>query len=843
MKKILFLLFVCYLSVSIYGQQNVGIGTTNPRPRAILDLTATDKGFLPPRTDPMSILGLTAQDAGLLIYNPADNYYYYWTGTQWLTLPDQDWQIIGGGAAQYSIPPVVGIGTTTPNATFHVNGTIRFESLLNSLDTTVLVTDALGYVTRRPLPNSAWDGDNQSLALLGNTLTISGGNSVNLPFTNIVPGLGLISSGPAGNQTIDVQANNGLNVDAVADAVQLGGPLIENTAITNGNFNLDVNLNGTGHFEVQNNGAPLIHADNVNNGRIGMGTGIVSSNNAFVEMVAQSRGILIPEVTDIQMNAIPVAAPQDLGLMVYNTDENVHMYWNGTCWLPVGVTICTDFSIDCGVGAGCIYTSSASIINFDMPVVLNSGSAVPVILAVAGVPNGVTVSFSSTSVVPTDTVNVSIAGSTNAAPGVYTLNFLALFGPIVQQCNYTLTIVPGSLTISSNAGVVNEISVAPNTTVASTQIDINFSAGACSACNQGLLSVSNVPAGVTASISTNPIPTSGGSSVITFTANSCANVGVYNILITLDLCGQLITFPYTLEVDTSVINVAANANNLNLFNMAATPACPITLICNIAPGITVSSNTTAAPAFTTGLFPAGSIIDINVGCDAFIVGKGGDGGRSDNDWTVPNCANINGLPGGPALSITTTGVTVNTSGSCNGLVGGGGGGGGAGSDVVHASLCMLPDFDSGGGGGGGAGGGLGGVTPGGDGCTSNSGTNGSFPPVAIPYGLGGGPCVGNCSFSIPFIGTFSFNYAGGVGGNGGSWGQPGSSGTGYNCGGSGTCSILGGTTGCDIGSGGGPGSAIISNGNTFIYVGQNVGPITCTGACTLTDPGLAGAVQ
>ncbi len=232
-----------------------------------------------------------------------------------------------------------------------------------------------------------------------------------------------------------------------------------------------------------------------------------------------------------------------------------------------------------------------------------------------------------------------------------------------------------------------------------------------------------------------------------------------------------------------------------------------------------------------------------MGCDAYIVGKGGDGGRSDNDWTVPSCNNINGLPGGPALVIATTGVTVNTSGSCNGLVGGGGGGGGAGSDVVHGSLCMLPGFDSGGGGGGGAGSGLGGVTPGGDGCTTNSGTNGNQPPVAIAYGLGGGPCTDNCSFTIPFIGTFSFNYAGGVGGNGGDWGQPGNNGTSYNCGGSGTCSILGGTTGCDIGSGGAGGPAIISNGNTFTYIGQNIGPINCTGSCILTDPGIAGSVQ
>lgn len=861
MKRILLLTIVTLSFTALLAQPgNVGIGTTNPRPRALLHLEDNNKGLLVPRTDTTAVNaagGLTNADKGLLIYNPTDNKFYYYTGTGWLSLPDNDWQILPGNQSQVSIPTNVGIGVPAPTANFHVSGTMRFQIAPSLADSIVLVMDANGNASTRVLPNSSWDGDNQNLSLVGNNLTISGGNTVALPFTNINAGLGLVASGPVGNQTIDVQANNGLNVDALADAVQLGGPLTENTTITNNNFNLDVNLNtpNAGRFQVQNNGNPLLHAENNNGGRIGIGTSTFTSPNALMEMYAQSKGVLIPEITTADMNAIPVVAPADLGLMVYNLDKNVHMYWNGTCWLPVGVTICTDFSIDCGVGSGCIYTSSASNVQFTMDVTLNSGQAVPVIIAAAGIPAGVTVNYSSTSVIPTDTVHVTITGSNGALPGTYPITFLAIFGPIVQQCTYTLTVSPGTLGITSSAGVVNEINVAPNVTTASTTININFPPnGPCVPPPNATLSATNVPAGVTASFTATNIPTVGGTSTLTFTANSCAVVGTYNISINLNLAGQIITFPYTLEVDTSVINVTANVANYNLYNAAATPNCPVTLICNIAAGVQVSSANIATPAFTTGNFPSGGTIILHLDCGALIAGKGGQGGVVDNNPGFPGCNNVNGKSGGPALSINTTGVIIDNSGACQGFIGGGGGGGGAGEDdtYVSASPCDLGGYIPGGGGGGGAGAGPGGVTPGGtSGCVSN-GVNGNFAFPTLGGGVGGTntACDVNCTFTIniwPFPAiTLTTVTGAGNGGNGGDFGLPGNGGGGAY--GSGNVLISGAInniSGCDQGSGGAPGYGILANGNTFFYVGQGgslSAPNTyvpCVGCSNLNDPGVA----
>jgi hypothetical protein len=63
---------------------NVGIGTTSPSPSAVLDLTSTTQGFLPPRmtTTQRTSLGIVAAP-GLIVYDTDDNKHYGWNGSSW----------------------------------------------------------------------------------------------------------------------------------------------------------------------------------------------------------------------------------------------------------------------------------------------------------------------------------------------------------------------------------------------------------------------------------------------------------------------------------------------------------------------------------------------------------------------------------------------------------------------------------------------------------------------------------------------------------------------------------------------------------------------------------------
>jgi hypothetical protein len=92
MKTIIFNLFFVSISIGAYAQ--TGIGTTTPEVSAKLDVSSTNKGFLPPR---VTLTGTTdnttipSPATGLLVYNTGNNNglaagYYFWNGAVWATI-------------------------------------------------------------------------------------------------------------------------------------------------------------------------------------------------------------------------------------------------------------------------------------------------------------------------------------------------------------------------------------------------------------------------------------------------------------------------------------------------------------------------------------------------------------------------------------------------------------------------------------------------------------------------------------------------------------------------------------------------------------------------------------
>ncbi len=77
MKKIFLILVVAFTFLKSFSQ-NVGIGTTNPNPKAILDVKATDKGILFPRMTTVQRDAIANPPNGLHIFNTDEhclNYY------------------------------------------------------------------------------------------------------------------------------------------------------------------------------------------------------------------------------------------------------------------------------------------------------------------------------------------------------------------------------------------------------------------------------------------------------------------------------------------------------------------------------------------------------------------------------------------------------------------------------------------------------------------------------------------------------------------------------------------------------------------------------------------------
>lgn len=89
-KNIFTVLFLCNC-VLLAAQ--TGIGTTTPHASAKLDVSATNKGFLPPRvtlTSATDATTIVAPAEGLLVYNLGSvglqAGYYYWNGASWATI-------------------------------------------------------------------------------------------------------------------------------------------------------------------------------------------------------------------------------------------------------------------------------------------------------------------------------------------------------------------------------------------------------------------------------------------------------------------------------------------------------------------------------------------------------------------------------------------------------------------------------------------------------------------------------------------------------------------------------------------------------------------------------------
>ena len=94
-------LFIAMLFFTIKLVAQTGIGTTTPHASAKLDVSATNKGFLPPRIALLSttdVATISSPANGLIIYNTATAGstptnvlpgYYYWDGSKWNGLVDQ----------------------------------------------------------------------------------------------------------------------------------------------------------------------------------------------------------------------------------------------------------------------------------------------------------------------------------------------------------------------------------------------------------------------------------------------------------------------------------------------------------------------------------------------------------------------------------------------------------------------------------------------------------------------------------------------------------------------------------------------------------------------------------
>jgi hypothetical protein len=147
MKKIVSLLFLILFYANTLLSQ-VGIGTNTPSASAQLDVSSTERGFLPPRMTAAQRDLIATPATGLLIFQ-TDNTsgYYYYDGSAWVNLGamgPQGPQGPAGSSATTSIIPSLSIYDNSGNSVCYSGSLSRIAGFSSATQPTVYTPSKVG---------------------------------------------------------------------------------------------------------------------------------------------------------------------------------------------------------------------------------------------------------------------------------------------------------------------------------------------------------------------------------------------------------------------------------------------------------------------------------------------------------------------------------------------------------------------------------------------------------------------------------------------------------------------------------------------------------------------------
>jgi trimeric autotransporter adhesin len=291
-----YLALLLALSMPVLAWSQVGVGASTPHASAALELSATDKGFLPPRMTAAQRTAIGTPATGLMVYQTDGiSGLYLYNGATWIT--QGNWTITSGTPASAFM--LVSPAGVTSGAMGNIAIGVNAMSALTDGDNNV----ALGYDAAKSLTNmisitavgysALSNTNNNSNTAMGS----SAGTANYFGYHHTMLGMNAQPSSSAGINATGV----GYGATASNWTVRLG-----NSSVTN------VNTSGT----------------ITTSGSLGIGTASPASNSAL-EVSSTSKGLLLPRLTTTERNAI--SSPPS-GLWIYNTTTSTFQCYANGSW-------------------------------------------------------------------------------------------------------------------------------------------------------------------------------------------------------------------------------------------------------------------------------------------------------------------------------------------------------------------------------------------------------------------------------------------------------------------------------------------------------------------------------
>jgi hypothetical protein len=347
----------------------LGVGTNTPDPSALVEIAATNKGFLIPRMTAAQRIAIIDPAEGLMVYqtdggNTNDGFWYY-KNKNWTSIKKEIWGLYGNteinpendflgttDAQDLAIRTNntekmriaangnVGINTTTPSAKLEVRSSTNKALVFNG---------SLGVNTSTPNSSAIADFSSTTQGVLLPRMTQAERNAIANPATFLLV----------------YQTDNNPDFYFYNGTMWVTVPSIKPWFL-NGNANTtattnNLSMNDVTAFDIKTANTTKISLTNTQ--RVGIGTTnpagvlhVVSGTNnivydknllvsdmagtsiadssAILELRTTTKGFLQSRITAAQRNAIANPAT---GLQIYQTDSNPsHYYYDGTTWINLG---------------------------------------------------------------------------------------------------------------------------------------------------------------------------------------------------------------------------------------------------------------------------------------------------------------------------------------------------------------------------------------------------------------------------------------------------------------------------------------------------------------------------